>query len=324
MSRSRLGHDWRKSQAHLLLLSKFLHAATAGETAWAPGWKKALRETSEQAIMRFVEEGVLVPAGRSSRMAYLTYKYTVSTLQAKLEQRGLPVSGRRADLISRLIEADPEGTEGAVDDLSVLELSPRGRAIVSEYFAAVQEDRETAEQEVIAKLQKRQFREACLAYYGYQARQVFPSGGSKQWENRNPTKDAVALESIYRSNPRILARLNESQLALLRMATGMMILWGNGVECWLPAGFQTGLAMDASTAAQMLLIHGEYRATLKLFRRYDIEVVEILVTNDDRTCEACCELVGKTFALNEAPELPHERCTSEVGCRCAASPVPAV
>ena len=39
MLRSILGHDWRKSEAHLLFLSKFLHAKTAEEFAKADYWK---------------------------------------------------------------------------------------------------------------------------------------------------------------------------------------------------------------------------------------------------------------------------------------------
>lgn len=72
MLRSLLVLDWRKSKAHLLFLSKFLdardaqeflHAGTAQEFAKIGSWKDVIREMPQQAIKRFVDEGVLVTPG---------------------------------------------------------------------------------------------------------------------------------------------------------------------------------------------------------------------------------------------------------------------
>lgn len=316
MLRSLIGFDWRKSQAHLLLLSKFLYPQTAERFAKADYWKDALGETPQQAIKRFQNEGVLVTPGLCEHLAY---RYKVGELQAMLKQRSLPVSGRKAALISRLVEADAGGMKKAVAGLTVLQCSDRGHEIASQYLALEKQRREAAEQEVLVILQKGKFREASLLVSSYEAKQVFSRGLNIDWKNHDPGCDVPGLESIFGSKPKILARLDQGKLGPLRLAAGMMSLWGtNKARAWLPAGFETGLAMDSDSAARMLLFHARHQANLEKYRKWGIKSVEILTANDRLHCEACRKLDAKTFELSEVPELPYEKCTSEIGCRCIA------
>ena len=101
------GFDWQKSPAHMRLLSKFLRPRVAEDFSKTSGyWEKQLGETPQKAIERFLDEGVLVHADFSE---HLTSKFKVTELKGMLEVRGLPVSGRKSELISRLVHADPEG-----------------------------------------------------------------------------------------------------------------------------------------------------------------------------------------------------------------------
>ena len=317
MLRSLLGLDWCKSEAHLLFLSKFLHARAAEGFAEADYWQDVLRETPQQAIKRFIDEGVLVSPGLSEHLAY---KYKISELQPMLKQRSLPVSGRKDDLISRLIEADPGGMKKAVAGLTVLQCSDRGQEIASQYLALKKQRREAAEQEVLVMLQKGKFREAGLLVSSYEAKQVFSRGLNMDWKTHDPGRDVSGLESIFGSKPKILARLDQGKLGPLRLAAGMMSLWGtNKARGWLPPGFETGLVMDSDSAARMLLFHARHQADLEKYRKIGaVKSVKILTANDQRHCEACRELDAKTYKLSEVPELPYEKCTSEMGCRCNA------
>jgi hypothetical protein len=47
--------------------------------------------------------------------------------------------------------------------------------------------------------------------------------------------------------------------------------------------------------------------------------IEILVAPD--SCEACKELTGKKFTLENVPDLPNLNCTHEKGCRCCYIPI---
>ena len=49
--------------------------------------------------------------------------------------------------------------------------------------------------------------------------------------------------------------------------------------------------------------------------------VEVSAINDGRTCEECSQLDGNKYDLEDAPDLPFAKCTSESGCRCIVVPV---
>ena len=320
MLRSLLGFDWRKSKAHLLLLSKFLHGETAQAFAKADYWKEALGETPQRAIERLGREGVLVTAGLSEQLAY---KYKVTELRDMLKQRGIPVSGRKDDLISRLVEADPGGMKKAVAGLTLLKCSERGREIASLYLASKENEREATERKVLEALQNGKFREASLLISSYEAAQVFSRGLGIDWKNYDSGRDVAMLTLIFRSKPKILARLDQRKLEPLRLAAGMKHLWGTGkAGAWLPADFETGLAMDNESAARMFMFFAAHQRDMKQYRELSKAgreyVVEIDTTDDQYRCEACRKLAGKSFRLNEVPELPYAECTSEMGCRCMA------
>ena len=66
-----------------------------------------------------------------------------------------------------------------------------------------------------------------------------------------------------------------------------------------------------------------YAARLKMFREHPDFVIgiEVSAIDDGRTCEACRNLDGKKFDLENVPDLPYAKCTSESGCRCIVVPV---
>ena len=66
-----------------------------------------------------------------------------------------------------------------------------------------------------------------------------------------------------------------------------------------------------------------HAARMKEFRQDPDFVigVEVSAINDGRTCEACRMLDGRIFTLDDAPDLPFAKCTSESGCRCIVVPV---
>ena len=114
MQTSLLGINWRKSNAHLLLLSKFLNSNSIDEFAKADYWNNALGENAKQIIKRFLDEGLLLPGGLDSQ---LDYKFKATELKIMLKQRGLIMSGRKDELINRLINADPENMKKSVKRL---------------------------------------------------------------------------------------------------------------------------------------------------------------------------------------------------------------
>lgn len=67
----------------------------------------------------------------------------------------------------------------------------------------------------------------------------------------------------------------------------------------------------AETLARTELCHVQTQAAQQRYKDYGIRFVEVLVDDDDRTCDLCKALKGKKFPINGTPPLPvhpNERC----------------
>jgi hypothetical protein len=95
---------WRTSKAHILLLSRFLYAQSPKD-AVPSHWERLLGEPPQRAVDRFISEGWLIPASLNTK---LDRTFNTTEIKKMLKERGLRVSGRKAQGIERLIEAAPE------------------------------------------------------------------------------------------------------------------------------------------------------------------------------------------------------------------------
>jgi len=311
--RSLFGLAWKKSPAHLLLLSRFLYPTSGESYSRSDSWEDVLGEHPEKAIRRFVEDGALEPVGLAE---LLDRKFKVPALKEMLKQRGLPPTGQKKELITRLLQADPEEMKKATSDLVMWRCSEQGKAIAEERLAREKEKRLDTEGRILGALQKGRFREAIEAVASFEVGQVFQRGMGIDWKNYTPDRDLAILDTIFRGKPKILAALPDEQMQSFRITAAMMHLWGgNRAQEWLPSGLETGLVLGGESAARMILFYALHQQKLSNYRKGDIKKVKIL-TAKNRVCEACQKLEGKIFAIDQAPELPHEKCTSETGCRC--------
>lgn len=312
MLRSLFGTDWRESPAHLKFLSEFLHPCDAEDLVNSDGWKEALKESPQQAIKRFVDEGMLTEQ--------LVYKLKVSQFKDLLKQRGLPMGGSKKDMAARLFQADPV-MKMAVAGSNIMHCSERGRAISERFLAAENEKRAKVEQQVMDAIRRRKFKEASQLVASFEAEQVFPRGMGVDWKNYDPSGDVAILGHIFGSLPKLLANLKRDSLDQLRVAAGMMNLWGVSYPGrWLPVDIQTGLDLDAASVALMIDAHAVYRWEIAEYQRAGVRTIKILTANDSYVCASCEALAANTYKPSNVPELPCEKCTSEGGCRCCVTP----
>lgn len=317
MLRRLFGFDWRESPAHLLLLSKFRSPRDPSKYYGDENWEAVLGERPKKAINRFLKDGMI---GKADLHGLLSHKFRVADLKPMLRERGLKVSGRKAELIQRLIEADPEAMMKAVQGLRILQVTEAGEEVAEQYLEQKKEERQRVERSVLQALRQRKFKEASQAVAAFEAKQVFARGIGMDWENHDPSGDAAMLNTIFSGKPKILGELDDEQLAHLRIAAGMSLLWGTSrtKSGWLPEGFSTGLHFNNATAARMLVFYAYHRRNLEQYRGYT-KTVEI-VTLEGSSCDACKQLTGKKYRLDRAPDLPYEKCTHEMGCRCRIAP----
>ena len=325
---------WQESAPHVLLLSKFKSAredyseGRLGGHDWEE-WEEVLNESPRKAMKRFLKDGVLEQA---SLEGCLAYKFKVPELKAMLKRHGLSMSGRKADLIDRLIEADPQGMKKAVSGLSLLQCSEQGQEIVERYEAAEREKRVQLEQSLLNALQQHEFRKAVELRVSYEAEQIFPSGLGIDWQDYPFNEhDVGMIESIFTRKPRVMAHLSDEQLEPLRVGAGMIVLgWTpSQMKKWLPSDLDNGLHVSNWGAALMLHSHAHYLREMRQARKFQNDgvfqyEVSIETCNDDYVCDACRRIASRKYTVEVAPELPYEKCTSEDGCRCAVGVRPIV
>lgn len=308
--------DWRNSRAHLLLLTKFQKPQEISSFTQKEYWNDVLGETMLAAIERLNTDGMLVQVNNLGEK--MSYKFRVVDLKPILQEKRLKVSGRKADLIVRLIEVDEEGMELAVSDVHLVKCSEEGEKLANQYLEETKREREEAEQAVATLLQTGDYRGASRAMANYESKQVFSRGESIDWNNYSTVTDERILLHIFAGKPKILKKLTDDQLSQLRIPAALMYLWGEArSNQWLPSDLELGLNFDAETAARMLLFYAQNQADLEQYAPDDHKLrFEILAT--DNSCDACKKMAKRTYTLSSIPELPYEKCTCEMGCRCTA------
>ena len=315
MFRSIIGLNWKKSPAHLIFLSKFRTPRNIEEISLQDYWRDVLNEKPLKAVNRFIKDGMLIEGDVHSCMEY---KFKVSELKQLLKERGLKQSGRKAEIIARLVENDPEEMKKTVSGLKIYKCSSAGLEIAEEYLESEAEKRALAEKNTISLLQKRKFKQASMVVASYEAEQVFPRGIGIDWENHDTSTDERILSNVFNKFPKILTGLEKDKLEPLRIVAGMMWLWGtNKRGAWIDDGFVTGIRFDATTSARMIWFHAKYLIDIEDYKQTKFfKKVGISGVNDEFVCMECRKIIGKNFNLKQVPELPHVKCTSEMGCRC--------
>lgn len=309
----RLFWNWKKSKAHLLFLSKFLNGNSPSHYEQNEGWQTALNESPSAAIKRFLKDGVLGPAGTKHILASC---YTVTDLKGMLRERNLKLSGKKDELVTRLIGHDLVGMQDAARQHDVLICIGEGAEIARNFIETEQQERAELEQQLLALLQKTEFRTASEAVAKYEAAQVFPRGLGIDWSEGGASMEPI-LRDIYDRTPSILAAEPERELKQLRVAAAMMELTGqNRANRWLPDDLQLSTRMDKDAAARMLLFHAYHLRRMQQYQEVGIRKVEISGVDDGLQCAACRKIDGKVFTPEKLPELPYPKCTCELGCRC--------
>lgn len=306
------GPDWKTSQPHLELLSKFLNGSTPSWHVGEAKWEPVLREKPEQAIKRFVDSGALVQANLAQHVNHL---FRTPDLKAMLKERGLKVSGKRDEQVARLVEHDPEGMRQATRDTVVYACSESGAKLANDYLASRDRVRTEAEQDVKARLMRRDFDGASRAVARFEATQVFSRGIGTDWQRYDSKPDVFVLSVIFGEIPEILSAIQPTDIEPLRLAAALMHLWGTNKAEGLPVGFATGIALDADTSARMFVFRALHRRNIHQFRSAGVNRVRISVARSS-ACAACQALDGKSFSLDKAPVLPFKDCTCSLGCRC--------
>ena len=264
----------------------------------------------QKALDRFVQESALEKVGLEESLAAL---FSVAELKRLCQERGLKVSGKKADQARRLTETDPGGMQKLTNKSDVFICFGEARKIVEQYKQAEKQRREKTEQAVRDALKNRNYRQASLAVDTYERECVFPR---HNYYAEGAERD---LKHICESRPGILVSISDDVLAKFREPAGQMLLWGkNNIRAWKPDDLgDEELPFDIDTTARMLVFYARNKSTLEGYtNNSDIITAVQISTAGDGSCESCRMFEGKTYPISRAPELPHSECSNEMGCRC--------
>ncbi len=308
------GFGWKKSPAHLFLLSKFLKPKSPDHFSNYKELEYTLKETPKKAIKRFLKKKMVESV---SLPELISRKFKVSELKKMLKKCGLEASGNKDKLINRLIEFNKEEMIRVTQDLVLFHCSDKGRIVAENYLAKEKIYRIEVENNVKHALKNRDFLKASSLVAGFESKQLFPRGFNVDWKEHDIGYDVKMLKLIFNKTPKILMSIEKEQAEALRLASSMMYLWGaGGARRWLSDSLNTNLIINNDCVARMFLSHARYLMEIGKCHGSSVKKVEIIGATDSMSCEACKKINGKKFKLNEVPELPYEKCTSKQGCRC--------
>ncbi len=182
------------------------------------------------------------------------------------------------------------------------------------------EAKTNAETASLAALTRGDLSSAMEIVRSFEGKRVLSRGLNADWGKPDPAQ-VIVLKTILSATPGILSDVEREAMPSLRIAAGMMELWGtNQARNWLPEGFDCGSHLGNDSAARMLLFAGYQQRDLTDWRESKVvKSVEVLASPD--SCPACAKFSKKRYSLKNCPELPHPGCTHEFGCRCNLSPV---
>ena len=301
--------------AHSLLLSRFKSPSGPHwdlNTAESSAWTIALNETPDSAIKRLIQAKLLLPFVPSNPEALskaLASVYVTAQLKPMLKLRGLKVSGRKDEMIGRLVSSDSQGMTREVLALGLYQCSETGTNLVFQ----LEERKQRTYANAVAAIHAKDYAIAIREYQALEDDLGFPP---LEFESR---PKAAFIELVMTVTPTILGGCSQDVLSRLRIAMALHCVAGRHAPNNLLQDFETGIRLDAETAARMIYFSARHTEDMQQWRQMRVARVAHLATPG--SCSVCMLFNGKKWNIDQAPELPCPHCTSEAGCRCLYLPV---
>lgn len=301
--------------AHSLLLSRFSSPSAPRwdmNTAGSNAWTAALSETPNSAINRFIQAKLLVPFSPSTPEAItqdLASIYGVVQLKAMLKLRRLKVSGKKDELIARLVHFDSEGLIRDVLALGLYHCSDAGMNLVFKF----EERKQRAYANAVAAIYAKDYSAAIREYQALEDDLGFPR---LEFEG---TPKPQLIELVMTVTPTILDGCSQEVFSRLRIAMALQCVASRHAPKEILRGFNTGIRLDAETAARMIYFSARHTEDIQQWKQMKVTEVAHLATPG--SCSVCMGFNGQKWNIDQAPELPYPHCTSQSGCRCLYLPV---
>lgn len=279
-----------KSETELRLLSAFSFPSERDPVLEQFKSARGMGGDPDDVIDRFLSEGFLQDGGAD--VVVLLQGMSLAELKDHAKARGLALSGNKETVAKRLVRADPDGMRAMFRGRHYLVCSRKGQMLALRFYEAKRKKQEQAENKCLAALRDGRLKDACLA------------GG-----------EMGILQSIFSVLLPRHAQLDANTVQNLRVGAAMAHIWGCDTSRWLPKNLDEH-EVNLAAEARMLLFHVLERIRLGVMKQAGITRVKVVGSGHPTDCRVCRSASGTKHPIQEAPILPHEGCTCEMGCRC--------
>lgn len=275
------------TKAHRLFFAKAT-SDSLFELLAADYWSDKLGETAAT-YQRCITSGLIEPA---SVEKILDRGYKKEDLKPLLKARGLKLSGKKAEMISRLMEADPAWCRAQTENNRFYVRTLQGRRLAAEIYDAIGREEGEMEMRLTLLIHDGFYEEAFRTWANWDGDQVFPRDDWQGIDNR--ATDTCRFVQMARRIESLLP-VGKRERAILNLLYG-------------EANYD-GDMLDANHAAA-------YERDLMQWRETNF-VVGIRIEGPRNGTECSfSSLYEGCYRLEDAPDYPFGLCDNEPCCVC--------
>jgi len=256
----------------------------------------------------------------------LDYQFCVQELKEFCKQRELKRTGRKAELIERLIINDESGMKLEVKKNNLYICSNKGKILAKEYIDKRKEEKELAKKMILDFLEKKNFKSAIRTKILFQSNQFFNRGLGVEFLKEEEKNYIPLFERIFLETPPMLKELSEEKLFYFKVLTCFNHLWISSINHHITKQEKFSSRFSNKGIINLLFSYSSNKIELEKIRRDFRESnpeerkemgLRIYTCNDDYVCEECNKLANRRYKIDgKIPDLPNPFCTCQDGCRC--------
>jgi SAP domain len=199
--------------AHFLFFVKNT-SRTVFELSAHTYWNEKIGELSDAAYARFIEYSLIAPA---TIRQILDRGYKKDELRPLLKNRGLKVGGTKAELIERMIVADPDWGKAQVEDSRLYLRTSSGQRVADEIYDAIGREEGAMEMRLTLLIHEGRYEEAFRVWADWDEEEVFPRDEWQGIDNRE-TDPAYFVQMAQRIEK--LLPVGKRERAILNLLYG--------------------------------------------------------------------------------------------------------
>lgn len=269
-----------------------------------------------QTLQNLIKDGLL---RRMTPEEIIAEDYKITELKEECKKRGLKVSGKKADLVARLLEADSDLLKSYEkrDDLWIC--TALGVVMVEDFYKQQEQMEKDLRTLVFAFFDNKRFKDAANAVEQIRSRRIFPdwfTTSDKIEPEISLDHEEKEVEIIWNETPKVLRKIKSSFVDKARYWISYDILRGtNHIREFEkePTDIE-GVSIGQVMQALMIYASGKMQLSewqkIRIFKGVRIEGLP----SETVLCPECQKLTGKIYDFKKAPVIPNEKCRNASPC----------